>query len=681
MKINLSFKYKVLTLALFAVTQSYVGLAQAATSSVVANSAADGAEAPVNTVRERYTKYEYQIPMRDGIKLFTVVYVPKDSSQTYPFLMQRTPYGSGVHAGGETHYGVDFYPNSLGPGRDFEQSGYIFVSQDVRGRYMSEGVWQEMTPHAKAARAAGEGIESQDMHDTVEWLLRNVPGNNGKVGIWGISYPGFYTSASIIDSHPAIKAASPQAPVTDLYMGDDSYHGGAFMLAANFDFYSNFTVEKNPTPLPKSWGQFDYGTHDGYQYFLKHLTLGNITAQLSDKQRELLMPTIVHSTYDAFWQERNIAPHLKNIRAAVLTVGGWYDAEDVQGPFTTYHAIRKQQVKKNGERAPFNGLVIGPWVHGGWAGADGKSLGQVSFDSKTGEYYRKQLLFPFFEHHLKDAKIKSVAEVNAFETGTNIWRQYASWPPEQAKAATLYFGADGKLSWKQPAAANTANAANTGFDEYIADPKKPVPFISYVATGAPREYMVSDQRFASVRPDVLVYQTEPLEQDVTIAGPIQPRLFVSTTGSDADWVVKLIDVYPDDYPERSGGRERGSDVPPPSTTLAGYQQLVRGEPFRGKFRESFEKPQPFVPNEVTEVKFSMPDVLHTFRRGHRIMVQVQSSWFPLTDLNPQKFMEIPQAKPEDFQKATQRVYRFATQASGLGVQVITSNKNPLPLTQ
>ncbi|MBI3730961.1 MAG: CocE/NonD family hydrolase [Burkholderiales bacterium] len=619
---------------------------------------ADVPEAAKPGIREQYTKYEYQIPMRDGTRLFTVVYVPKDSSKSYPFLMNRSPYGSGVYDGGQSHYGVDFYPQSLGPSKEFDQSGYIFVKQDVRGRYMSEGVWQEMTPHSKTNRLAGEGVESQDMHDTVEWLLKNVKGNNGKVGIWGISYPGFYVSASIIDSHPAIKAASPQAPVTDLFMGDDSYHGGAFMLAANFGFFSNFTVEKNPTTLPKRWEEFDFGTSDGYQYFLKHMSLKNITAQLSAKQRELLMPTVEHSTYDDFWKSRNIAPHLKNIKAAVLTVGGWYDAEDPQGPFTTYHSI------KSNNKGYYNGLVMGPWSHGGWASADGKSIGNVSFDTKTGDYYRKNIVFPFFEQHLKGATGKALPEVTVFETGTNVWREYPSWPPQQAQKRTLYFGNDGSLGWKEP-----QTEFNT-FDEYISDPKKPVPFISYAATGAPREYVVSDQRFASTRPDVLVYQTEPLEEDLTIVGPVNPKLFVSTSGTDADWVVKLIDVYPSTYPDKQVVRERANDVPPPSAVMAGYQQLVRGEPLRGKFRNSFEKPEPFVPGKVAAISYNMPDIQHTFRRGHRIMVQVQSSWFPLVDLNPQKFMDIPKANPEDFQKATQRVYRSPGQYSGIAVQVL-----------
>ncbi|WP_394782363.1 CocE/NonD family hydrolase, partial [Undibacterium sp.] len=577
----------------------------------------------------------------------------------YPFLMSRTPYGVGVRDQGQSHYGVGYYPAALGLSREFEKSGYIFVSQDVRGRYMSEGRWQEMTPHQKAKREQGEGNESQDMYDTVEWLLKNVPNNNGKVGIWGISYGGFYTSASIIDSHPAIKAASPQAPVTDLFMGDDSYHGGAFMLAANFDFYSAFTEEKNPTPLPRHWDEFDYGTEDGYEFFLGQQTLQNITGKLSDKQRALLVPTIEHSTYDEFWQIRNIAAHLKNIHAAVLTVGGWYDAEDVRGPLTTYQAIKKNNP------GIYNGLVIGPWSHGSWARNDGKTLGNVGFDSKTGEYYRKNIVFPFFEQYLKGGKdTKPQPEAQVFETGTNVWKSYAAWPPQQAQKLTLYLNANGSLTWQQPAADAPA------YDEYVSDPKKPVPYIGYTATGVPKEYMVSDQRFAATRPDVLVYRSDVLEEDVTLAGPVQPRLFVSTTGTDADWVVKLIDVYPSEYPAGKGGDDKLNDVPPPGLTMAGYQQLVRGEPMRGKFRNSFEKPEAFVPGKVESLNYSMPDINHTFRRGHRIMVQIQSSWFPLVDLNPQTFVDIPHARPEDFQKATQRVYHAASQYSGIAVQVM-----------
>ena len=631
--------------------------------SLSASSQEASSETAKPSVRSTYTKFEYRIPMRDGVKLFTVVYVPKDSKKSYPFLMNRTPYGSGVHVQGQLRYGVDFYPNSLGPSKEFEDAGYIFVNQDVRGRYMSEGVWQEMTPHRKAPLIAGQGVESQDMYDTVEWLLKNVSGNNGKVGIYGTSYPGFYSAASVIDSHPAIKAASPQAPLADLYMGDDSYHGGAFMLAANFGFYANFTKESNPTSLPKKWEEFDYGTEDAYQFFLKHLTLKNITSQLNESQREYLMPTIIHSNYDEFWKPMNLAPHLKNIKAAVLTVGGWYDAEDLQGPLTTY-----QSIKKNNPGI-FNGLVMGPWSHGAWGRSDGEKLGNVSFDAKTAAYYRKNIIFPFFEHYLKGSELKGMPEAQVFETGTNVWRSYSSWPPIEAKPRTLYFGENGTLVWALPKLAS--GNENATFDEYVSDPKKPVPYISYVATDVPREYMVSDQRFASTRPDVLVYQTAVLEEDVTMVGPVTPKLFVSTSGTDADWVVKLIDVYPDVFPSRSTELEKGNDVPPPAISMAGYQQLIRGEPLRGKFRQGFESPVAFVPGRVESINYSMPDINHTFRRGHRIMVQIQSSWFPLIDLNPQKFMEIPQANPEDFQKAVQRIYRGPGQNSGVAVQVLS----------
>ena len=640
-----------------------LGALLACAGAQAANESAAHADAPAQqrSPREHYTKYEYQIPMRDGVKLFTVVYVPKDSSKPYPFLMQRTPYSAGARAEGEARYGVDWFPRALSPTPELEQSGYIFVTQDVRGRFMSEGTWQEMTPHVNARRAKGEGSESEDMYDTVEWLLKHVPNNNGKVGIWGISYPGFYTAASIIDSHPAIKAASPQAPIADLYMGDDSYHNGAFMLSANFDFYSSFLPQKNPTTGNKDRSRFAYDEADAYDFFLKRLTMSNILSTMSAEQRELLEPTIMHDTYDEFWRSRAITPHMKNVKAAVLTVGGWYDAEDPAGPFAIHDAVGKHNPKTP------NALVIGPWVHGGWAGGDGARLGHVSFDAKTGEYFRREIQFPFFEQHLKGVKpARTLPAVTAFETGTNVWRTYNAWPPAPAKAKNLYFGPNGTLTWQQPA------NSGVGYDEYVADPRKPVPYIGYAATGVPREYMVSDQRFASTRPDVLVYQSEVLEQDVTIAGPVVPKLFVSTTGTDADWVVKLIDVYPSEYPTPAAER-KGNDVPPPSVNMGGFQQLVRGNPLRGKFRNSYEKPEPFTPNKQEALSFDIGPVSHTFRRGHRIMVQVQSSWFPLIDLNPQTFVSIPKAKPEDFQKATQRVFRAPGAASNLQLMVMPSN--------
>ena len=607
---------------------------------------------PAYDVREHYTKFEFAIPMRDGVKLFTSIYVPKDISRTFPFLMDRTPYSVAP-------YGVDNYRTSLGPSEAFERAGYIFVYQDVRGRYMSEGSFQEMRPHIDNKISKNDVDDSTDMYDTIEWLLKNVPNNNGRVGIWGISYPGFFTSASIIESHPALKAASPQAPMTDLFMGDDAYHGGAFMLAANFGFYSAFKPQNNPALPPKDRQPFDYGTSSGYDFFRVMGPLSNANTLYFHGQSFLWNDQEQHDTYDDYWKARNLAPHMKNIHCAVLTVGGWFDAEDLSGPLKTFHAIDQYNP------GIFNALVEGPWVHGGWSRYEGRRLGYVDFASDTGTYFRDQIQFPFFEAYLRSDGDLKLPKAYVFETGTNVWRQYDAWPPKNAVAKTLYLNDKGQLSFV-PAASGEA------FDEYVSDPAKPVPFIGYPALAVPQEYMVSDQRFAATRTDVLVYQTEPLQQDITIAGPVSPKLFVSTSGTDSDFVVKLIDVYPEYYPEPDVDKNAPprTDVGPPVTKMAGFQQLVRGEPMRGKFRKSFEKPEAFVPGKMEEVSFEMPDINHTFRRGHRIMAQIQSSWFPLIDLNPQTFVNIPDAKPQDFKPATERVYRSQSAPSGIQVLVV-----------
>ncbi|HEV2987146.1 MAG TPA: CocE/NonD family hydrolase [Candidatus Angelobacter sp.] len=610
---------------------------------------------PAFDVKEHYTKYESYILMRDGKKLFTSIYVPKDASHPYPFLMMRTPYSV-------SPYGVDQYRRRLGPTEDFDKAGYIFVFQDVRGRYLSEGTFVEMHPHIDQPKSKTDVDESTDTYDTVEWLLKNIPNNNGRVGIWGISYPGFYTSASIIDSHPAIKAASPEAPMTDLFMGDDAYHGGAFMLAANFGFYTSFKPRPEPALPLENRGSFEYGTTDGYDFFLRMGPLANADKLYFKGQNFLWNDQVSHATYDNYWHLRNLAPHMKNIQCAVLTVGGWFDAEDLAGPFRTYHSIKEHNPNT------FSGLVVGPWIHGGWARFDGDHLGKISFAAKTARYYREHIIFPFFEQHLKGHGDAKLPEAYVFETGTNVWRQYPSWPPPSAQKRTLYFHANHKLAFDPPAEPEQA------FDEYVSDPARPVPFISYAALAVPQEYMVSDQRFAAKRPDVLVYETDPLEEDVTIAGPVTPSLRASTSGTDSDWVVKLIDVYPTDYPDPETAAQQLTDIPAPTEKLGGYEQLVRGEPFRGKFRNSFEHPEPFQPGQATKIEFEMPDVNHTFRRGHRIMVQVQSSWFPLVDLNPQTFVNIPEAKPSDFVKATERIYRSKQSASGVVVQVLLPEK-------
>ncbi len=605
-------------------------------------------------VKAHYTKYEYRIPMRDGVRLFTAVYVPKDASpeKLYPFLVNRTPYSVAP-------YGEDKSPTRLAS-VEMMEAGYIFVAQDVRGRYMSEGKFVEMYPHKDIKKTPQDVDQSSDMYDTVEWLLKHVAYNNGRVGIWGISYPGFFTSSSIIDSHPAIKAASPEAPMTNLFNTDDAYHNGAFMLAANFGFYNFFRPQNNPE-LPRPFREEPKGV-DGYQLLLEAGTLAQIEEKYFKGASPLFTDQMRHNTFDDYWKARDLSRHMKNIHCAVLTVGGWFDAEDLQGPFTTFAAIEKNNP------GIFNSLVVGPWVHGGWAHWDGHRLGRVNFDSDTGDFYRKQIFMQFFEQALKGKGEIKLPKAYVFETGTNVWRQYPSWPPRQAKPTMLYLQAKGKLGWQTPEG-GTADA-----DEYVSDPAHPVPYIAYNSLGVPQEYMVSDQRFAATRPDVLVYQTEPLENDVTIAGPVSPKLFVSTSGTDSDFVVKLIDVYPADYPEPPAAAPSPdkpvTDVALPQATMAGYQQLVRGEPMRAKFRHSWETPEAMTPGKVEEIDFHMPDVLHTFRRGHRIMVQIQSSWFPLIDRNPQTFVNIPDAKPEDFKKAEERIYRWKQQPSGLEVLVM-----------
>jgi putative CocE/NonD family hydrolase len=600
-------------------------------------------------VRSHYTKYEYRIPMRDGKRLFTAVYVPKDAAAgPYPFMMDRTPYNVGP-------YGEDRYPMRLGPSDEFEKGGYIFVYQDVRGRWMSEGDFQEMRPHIDDKKSPQDVDDASDTYDTIEFLLKNVPNNNGKVGIWGISYPGFFTSASMIDSHPALVAASPQAPMTDLFLGDDAYHGGAFMLSANFGFYTQFKPNQNPE-TPRPGVRFDFGTPDHYKFYLDAGNINNLDKLYLKGSNWLFNDQAKHDTYDAYWQARDLSRHMKNVRCAVLVVGGWFDAEDLSGPYKTFYATSKMNPE-----TPTT-LVEGPWVHGGWSRSDGSHLGDVQFNAKTAEYFRANIQFPFFEHYLKG---KGAVQPKAvvFETGTNVWRHFDAWPPKAATARTLYFHAGGKLSFDLPSEVRS-------LDEYVSDPAHPVPFVGYTTDTVPQRYMVDDQRFASSRPDVLVYQTDPLEEDVTIAGPISPKLKVASTGTDSDFVVKLIDVYPENYPDpdEPDNGKRILDAPP--LHMGGYQQLLRGEPFRAKFRNSWEKPEPLTPGKQTEIDFAMPDLFHTFRAGHRIMVQVQSSWFPLTDRNPQTFTDIPNAKPEEFKKATEQVFHQKDAASGVEVLVM-----------
>ena len=590
---------------------------------------------------ENYVKSEFRIPMRDGVRLFTRVYAPKDDSQAWPILLTRTPYSL-------KPYGADNYGPPSGSIESFARDKFILVTQDVRGRFGSEGQYVHVRPF-NPHKGPKESDESSDTWDTIDWLVKNVPGNNGKAGLFGISYPGFYTSMGMIDSHPALKVASPQAPVSDWFMGDDLHHNGAFFLAQNFGFFSRFE-QAAQDPLHEDALGFHFPTPDGYDFFLRLGALTNSDTLYYKGHSSAWTEFLAHSTYDAWWQARNIRPHLKNIHCAVMTVGGWFDAEDLFGALETYRWTERLNP------GIVNLLVMGPWAHGDWGRGLGDTLGPISFHGRTAEFYRERIELPFFRHFLKGDTNFTLAKAQVFETGADRWRRFDAWPPRNVSARTLYFRPGGSLGFERPTEDTEA------FDEYVSDPAKPVPFTSVPSTSYPRAFPLEDQRFAASRPDVLVYETEPLEEDLTVAGPPQAILHVSTTGSDADWVVKLIDVYPGDYPD--------PEPNPAGLKLGGCQQLVRAEVLRGRFRNSFEKPEPFQPGVLTRLDFALPDVFHTFRSGHRVMVQVQSSWFPLVDRNPQTFVNIPTARPEDFRKAAQRVYRAATAPSGLKVGVL-----------
>ena len=589
-------------------------------------------------VQARYTKYEFRIPMRDGAKLFTAVYAPKDTSRRYPILLTRTPYSV-------KPYGVDQYKSDLGPSPSFGKAGYIFVYQDVRGRWMSEGTFVNMRPEKAGARID----ESTDTFDTIEWLVKNVRNHNEKVGMYGISYPGFYTACGLIDAHPALKAASPQAPVTDWFLGDDWHHNGAFLVTHCFNFMSSFGHPR-PEPTRNFDHKFDHGTPDGYDFFLRLGPLSNVDKTYFKGDVAFWNELMRHGTYDDWWKARNVRPRLKDVKPAVLTVGGWFDAENLFGALECYKAI------ETSTPGATNTLVMGPWSHGGWSRGDGESLGHVAFNAKTGEFFRDHIELPFFEKHLKgkaDAE-GDLPEAYVFQTGVNQWRRHDAWPPKAATRKSIYLHDAGRLDFEPP-------AESEGFDEYVSDPAHPVPYLSENDTKMAVTYMVDDQRDAARRPDVLTYRTPVLEHDLTLAGPLAITLHVATTGTDSDWVVKLIDVYPDDLPDPKPN--------PSGVRLGGFQQLVRGDVMRGKFRASFETPKPFTPGEPAEVSFTAPDVYHTFRTGHALMIQVQSTWFPLIDRNPQTFVDIYNAKESDFRKAAQRVYRSKARPSRIGVLV------------
>ncbi len=598
--------------------------------------AQDGAD----WVRQHYVKMEREVPMRDGTRLFTSIYVPRDDARTYPILLQRTPYGVGP-------YGADAYRSSLGPSERLMRDGYVFVYQDVRGKMKSEGEFVAVRPYDPDKGPRGID-ETTDTYDTVEWLLANVP-STGRVGVWGISAPGFYATQALIDAHPAVKAVSPQAPVTDWYLGDDRRHNGAFQLQATFSFVSSYGAPRPEPTTARAPGFRDYGTPDGYAWYLGLGPLATVNERFFGGENDLWQEIIEHDAYDAYWQARTPLPHLRDVGPAVLVVGGWFDAQDLYGPLKTYHAIEDHTDTPSY-------LVMGPWWHGGWARGAGDRYGDLWFGQATAEFYRENLEAPFFAHYLKERGRLGLHEASVFVTGADRWQFFDAWPPRPSVERSLYLQPGGGLGFDAPTEAGL-------FAEYVSDPFKPVPHTPQIVVTRDDRYVVQDQRFAATRPDVLVFESPVLEDDVTLTGDLLATLFVTTTGTDADFVVKLIDVYPGDA---------ACELPDGdcSVPMGGFQQLVRGEVMRGKFRNSFSEPEPFVPGEVTEVTFDMEDVAHTFQRGHRMMVQVQSTWFPMVDRNPQRFMRIAEATADDYQAATHRVFVSAEHPSHLSVRVL-----------
>jgi len=601
------------------------------------------AQAPYD-VKANYVKREVYIPMRDGVKLFTIIYSPRATTERYPMLMTRTAYGIGP-------YGPDSYRAVLGPNNEFAKEGYIFVYQDTRGKFKSEG---EFIHHVPIVKGSSRPNESTDTWDTIDWLVKNVPNNNGRVGQWGISWAGWEVSQGMIDAHPALKASSPQAPPQDQFLGDDYHSGGAYQMMYGFNWMST-NARARVAPSERDAERFDYGTPDGYRFFLEMGSAADALKYFADD-----VPTykdhMAHGTYDEYWQARNVPKDLERINHPVLIVAAWFDAQDFYGPFRMYRALK--------EKNPSNQttLAVGPWLHGGWARSDGDSLGHITFGSKTAAYYRANIELPFFNYYLKDKGPTAgpygtregrldLPEAVVFETGANKWHSYPRWPPAGARPRSIYLQAGGRLAFAVP-----TDRSDDAFDDYVSDPAKPVPYTSELTTTEGHLFMVEDQRFVWSRPDVLVYQTPPLTNDLTIAGPIDVSLNVSTTGTDGDWIVKVIDVYPGTLPAPMGH----------------FQMLLAGDILRAKFRNSMSKPEPIVPGQPTKLAFTLGDKYHTFLKGHRLMVQIQSSWFPMFDRNPQTFVDVYHAKDGDYRRATHKVFRSAQLPSFVTLPVLES---------
>ncbi|HEY4327692.1 MAG TPA: CocE/NonD family hydrolase [Mucilaginibacter sp.] len=575
-----------------------------------------------------YIKKEVSIPMRDGVKLFTSIYIPKDQSEKHPILMTRTPYSC-------SPYGQAYRPYWRNFQIKYCREGYIMVTQDIRGRWMSEGTFEVVRPCNPNKKTNKDIDEASDSYDTIDWLVKNIENNNGNVGVSGISFPGFYATEAALSGHPALKAVSPQAPVTDRFFGDDDHHNGVLFLLDAFDFHVGFGFSQprlHPTTKPAK--TFDIPELDNYAWYLNMGALPNFTKVTGDSLA-FWSNMMKHPNLDDWWKIRDARSGIKDVRPAMLIVGGLFDAEDGYGTWNTYQALVKQSPATNSK------LVVGPWYHGQWASRDGSHLGNIHFGSKTNEWYTSNIEIPFFNYYLKgEGNTDTISKATIFFSGENKWRKFKQWPPADITPTPVYLEANNKLSSKP------SGSGKSTFDSYISDPAKPVPYADKIHFFRTREYMDDDQRFAARRPDVLVFSSDTLTGDITLAGPVVSDLMISLSSTDADFVVKLVDVLPANTP----------NDPVDKYPMGNYQMLVRAEIMRGRYRNSFSAPEAFVPRKPTEVKFTMPDVAHTFKKGHRIMIQVQSTWFPLADRNPQQFIDIYHAKDVDFIKETIKVY-------------------------
>ena len=589
------------------------------------------AQGTVSAAAPDYTFSQVLIPSRDGVKLNTVIFTPKNQAGPLPFMFIRTPYG----APGPAFPIARAYP-------ELASEQYIFVMQDIRGRYKSEGQFVMQRPPRIVDGPGPTVDESTDAYDSIDWLLKNVPQNNGKVGMMGVSYPGWLTAMAMLSPHPALAAVSPQASPADMWMGDDFHHNGAFRLSYGFEYAAMMESSKENE-------NFSFDTYDTYDWYLKLGPLGNVNAKYLKGKIPTWNDYVAHPNYDTFWQRQAMQSYLTRVTVPTLNVGGWWDQEDFYGPVQIYRTLEKR------DSSARNFLVVGPWNHGGWRGA-GKALGKIDFGAATGDEYRARIEAPFFAHYLKGKGDYTPAEATVFESGSNRWRTFTAWPPREAVTKSLYFDADGVLSFNAP--------TTGGNDSFVSDPAHPVPYRNrpIEPTYYPRgsgwpAWLTEDQRFVQNRPDVLSWSTEPLAEDLVLAGDVTARLRVSTTGGDADWIVKLIDVYPEENT--------------PNTKLGGFELMVANDVFRSRFRESFEKPKPMIPNQVTPITIDLHTQSYRFQKGHRVMVQVQSTWFPLIDRNPQTWVpNIFEAKASDFRAQTHRVWRTSAQASRVDIQVV-----------